>query len=314
MSSFPADRRVLVVGGYYVDIIFAGLPRWPRPGQEVFGTHMELQPGGAFTHQRALHRLGVPALGTADLGDDAYSALILQEARAEGMDTTAYRLLARPVRNVSVAVSHAGERGFISFKEPLEPAENAQAIQEAILQQRPACVLITEFPSGPHFGALVAAARQVGSLIVLDCQHVDVTLADPAVADTLRSVDVFAPNAAEARHLTGRGRLDEALDDLAALVPTVVVKNGPEGAIAAVPGRREAAPAPPADVVDTIGAGDCFDAGFVAGHLYGLDLADSLRLATLCGTLAVGDHGGGGAPTLDEVTRHAPSLVPWAHD
>ncbi|GLW07220.1 hypothetical protein Misp01_23500 [Microtetraspora sp. NBRC 13810] len=99
---------------------------------------------------------------------------------------------------------------------------------------------------------------------------------------------------------------------LAELTPTVLIKNGAWGALAATSARREAATARPVDVADTIGAGDCFDAGFVAGHLYGLDLADSLTLATLCGALSVTGHGGAAAPTLAQVAQHAPALVPWA--
>ncbi|MEW9555511.1 carbohydrate kinase family protein [Nonomuraea sp. NPDC050783] len=274
MSAFPAGLSVLVVGDYYLDLVFAGLPRWPQPGEEVFGTQTASLPGGAFTHQRALHRLGVPAAWAAELGNDPYSRLTLDTARAEGLDTTAYLLRSSPVRNLTVAMSHAGERGFVSFREPLPPRD----VTDVVLARRPACVLLTELTVGPRLAA----------------------------------VDIFAPNAAEARRLTGHDDVHVALDRLRALTPTVVIKNGPHGAIAADPTGRVATTAEAVSVCDTIGAGDCFDAGFVAGHLYGLGLADSTALATLCGTLSVTGQGGAAAPTLAQLAERAPALVPWA--
>lgn len=308
MNVFPTDRSVLVIGDYFVDVVFAGLPRWPQPGEEVFGTHTMSLPGGAFTHQRALHRLGVHTRWAAQLGSDPHSRLVLDTARAEGVDTSAYLLHPGPVRNVTVAMAHAGERGFVSFKEPLDPPK----VTDTIVAQRPACVLVTEFLSGHRLEALVYAAHQVGATIFMDCQYTDATIEDPTIANALKAVDIFAPNAAEARRLTGHDDLNDALSRLAELTPTVVIKNGPHGALAVAPAERAATTAPSMTVSDTIGAGDCFDAGFVAGHLFGLNLANSTALATLCGALSVTGHGGTAAPTLSEIAEHAPELVPWA--
>lgn len=300
--------RVLVVGDYYVDLVFAGLPRWPQPGEEIFATQALTLPGGAFTQARALHRLGVSAPWAAELGNDAYSRIVLDAAAAEGLDTSAYLVHDRPVRNVSVAASHAGERGFISFKEPLRP----RAVAEVIADQHPTVVLLIELLSGQRLTELASAARGVGAQLVMDPQHLEVTLADDDIRAALGAVNVFMPNAAEARQLTGHSDLDEAVDQLTALTPTVVVKNGAEGAVAASGAVRVHAAAPAVSAVDTIGAGDCFDAGFVAGFVNGIDLGASLRLAVLCGSLSTLDYGGSAAPTLGELARHHPDLVPWA--
>ncbi|MFC7587991.1 carbohydrate kinase family protein [Nonomuraea antimicrobica] len=308
MSAFPAGRSVLIVGDYYLDLVFAGLPRWPQPGTEVFGTGTASLPGGAFTPQRALHRLGVPAVWAARLGDDPHSRLVLDEAHAEGIDTSAYLLHPGPVRNISVAMSYGGERGFVSFKEPLPPLD----VIGVILDRRPACVLLTELTVGPRLVALVEAAHRVGAVVFMDCQHTDATLDDPAITAALKAVDIFAPNAGEARVLTGHGELNDALDRLRELTPTVVIKNGAHGALAATSTERVSTAAEAVTVIDTIGAGDCFDAGFVAGHVFGLGLAGSTALGTLCGTFSVTGHGGAAAPSLAQIAERAPELVPWA--
>lgn len=301
-------HRVLVIGTYFVDMVFAGLPRWPQPGEEIFASQIRVLPGGAFIHARALHRLGIPTAWVAQLGDDSYSRLVLDAADADGLDTSAYTVHEHPVRNVTVAASHDGERSFLSFKEPVPPGD----VTGAIARYRPAIVLIVELLEGERLAAVVAAARAVGARVAMDPQHVETTVRDPALRTVLGSIDVFLPNAAEARRLTGRAQLSDAVEDLAALTPTVVVKNGADGAVAARGAQRCTTAPPPVTVVDTVGAGDCFDAGFVAGLAHGLDLDACLRLATLCGSLSTLDYGGAAAPDLADIARHAPDLVPWA--
>jgi sugar/nucleoside kinase (ribokinase family) len=302
------EHRVLVIGDYYVDMVFAGLPRWPQPGEETFASQIRVLPGGAFIHARALHRLGIPVAWAAQLGDDAYSRLVLDAAAADGLDTSAFTVHDHPVRNVSVAASHAGERSFLSFREPVPPCD----VTGTIARYRPAIVLIVELLEGERLAVVVTAARAVGAQVVMDPQHVDSTLRDPAIRTVLGSIDVFLPNATEARRLTGRPQLSDAVADLAALTPTVVVKNGADGAVAARGAARSSSAPPAVTAVDTVGAGDCFDAGFVAGLVHDLDLDACLRLGTLCGSLSTLDYGGAGAPDLDDIARHAPGLVPWA--
>jgi sugar/nucleoside kinase (ribokinase family) len=302
------ERRVLVIGEYYVDMVFAGLPRWPQPGEETFASQIRVLPGGAFIHASALHRLGIPVAWAAQFGTDAYSRLLLDAAAAEGLDTSAYLVHDHPIRNVSVAASHGGERGFMSFKEPVPPCDATGAITE----HRPAIVFITELLRGDRLAAVVTAARAVGARVVMDPQHVESTVLEPAIRTVLRSIDVFLPNAAEARHLTGRAQLSDAVEDLAALTPMVVVKNGADGAVAAHGTVRSSSAPPAVTVVDTVGAGDCFDAGFVAGLVHDLDLDACLRLATLCGSLSTRDYGGAAAPHLADIASRAPGLVPWA--
>lgn len=302
------QHRVLVIGDYYVDMVFAGLPRWPQPGEETFASQIRVLPGGAFIHARALHRLGIPAAWAAQLGDDAYSRLVLDAAAADGLDTSAFTVHDHPVRNVSVAASHAGERSFLSFREPVPPCD----VTGTIARYRPAIVLIVELLQGERLAAVVTAARAVGARVVMDPQHVESTMRDPAIRTVLGSIDVFLPNATEARRLTGRAQLSDAVADLAALTPTVVVKNGADGAVAARGAGRSSSAPPAVTPVDTVGAGDCFDAGFVAGLVHDLDLDACLRLGTLCGSLSTLDYGGAGAPDLADIARHALDLVPWA--
>lgn len=117
----------------------------------------------------------------------------------------------------------------------------------------------------------------------MDCQSNEATLQDAGVVEAIRSVDVFAPNATEAQRLTGEGSVEEALACLAELAPLVLIKLGKDGVIARQGKQVVRSPAIKVEVVDTTGAGDCFNAGFLYGHLNGKPLEACLRYGNLCG-------------------------------
>lgn len=123
--------------------------------------------------------------------------------------------------------------------------------------------------------------------------------------------DYLLPNAQEARALSGAAELERAAAALACQGPTVVVKDGADGALAHDGTALLRTPAVPVTPLDTVGAGDSFDAGFVAGMLAGLPLEDALALAAACGALSTRAHGGTGAqPTWDEALAASRTTAP----
>jgi sugar/nucleoside kinase (ribokinase family) len=108
----------------------------------------------------------------------------------------------------------------------------------------------------------------------------------------LRYVDIFFPNAREAKRITGSADLETAISRLAERVPLVVVKLGEEGALAQRGRERFVSPAVKVDVVDPVGAGDSFDAGFLAQYLRGADLPACLAWGNLAGAFSTTMAGG----------------------
>jgi sugar/nucleoside kinase (ribokinase family) len=104
--------------------------------------------------------------------------------------------------------------------------------------------------------------------------------------------------------LIGEGREGEAAYDwlLGEGVRLVVVKRGPEGCLLVTPDGRESVPAYRITVADTVGAGDCFNAGFLYGRMRGWSLTDCARLANASGGATASKMGAGrNVATLDEV-------------
>ena len=96
------DYDVLLLGGYFCDLIFTGLPEMPRLGAEVYGSAFDMVPGAAYTTALALRRLELRAGWACDFGDDFFSQFVLDTARRAGLDSSLFRMHAGPVRRLSL--------------------------------------------------------------------------------------------------------------------------------------------------------------------------------------------------------------------
>ena len=287
---------VLVVGEYFCDLIFSGLSDVPKPGAEFFADGLTMRPGGCYTSALALTRLGVASAWAADFGTDIFSRIVLSEAERDGIDSRAFHRLDDSAQRVSAAFSHRGERGFISFSETEVTPPDPRLLDRL----KPKWLLQT-FRFDAEWLDFLLAAKARGIKIFGDCRHGDFDLSTPGVRQFIGLLDVFSPNEAEALALTGKADITSAIEELAAITPTVIVKRGPFGASAIDRGKRVDAPAPVVDVVDTVGAGDAFNAGFLAGTVWGSGLAECVRLAVACGSLSTTGTGSGAVPTAAEL-------------
>ena len=293
---------VLVLGEYFCDLIFTGLPEPPRLGADLFSQGFEIAPGGSgYILTTALHRLGVRARWMAQFGSDLFSQFVLNEAQREGLDNSLFQIYAQPLRSLSASFSFTHDRGFISYWDPF-PECHPEAV---IAEQQPCWVVNPPFTGAEGCQALIKLTHQHGGRVFFDCQYVTITLEEPGLADTLRMVDVFAPNQSEACQLTGLDDPAKAATRLAEFCPLVVVKAGGQGAYAQSGGQAWHAPALPVEVVDTTGAGDSFNAGFLAGMLQGLPIETCLRYGNICGGLSTTRCGGASAaPRMEELRKY----------
>jgi sugar/nucleoside kinase (ribokinase family) len=113
------------------------------------------------------------------------------------------------------------------------------------------------------------------------------------------------PNETELLGMTHTQSLEEAIQAADSLAPLVVVKRGAQGALARQGGETVTTPSLMVGVIDTVGAGDTFDSGFLYGYLSHWPLERSLRLACICGSLSTRAAGGTTAQaTLEEALHY----------
>jgi sugar/nucleoside kinase (ribokinase family) len=156
----------------------------------------------------------------------------------------------------------------------------------------------------PHVAALFRRARELGLSTSLDPNWDPDERWDSALKEALPLTDILMPNAQEALHISGQGTVAEALAWVHAQgVPIVAVKRGVNGALVDDGRGTRVRAVVPATGGDSIGAGDSFDAGFLAGWLRGLPLDQCLDIACQCGRSVANAVGGlNGQPTWATVS------------
>ncbi|MBL8092627.1 MAG: carbohydrate kinase family protein [Anaerolineales bacterium] len=291
---------ILVPGDYFCDVVFSGVPRMPTLGTEIYTQALTVTVGGALNTVFALKRLGLKVGWIARLGNDVFSRIIQEAVEREGIGTELVTRLDRPYQRVTVSLSFPEDRAFISYVDP-EPGilDLARAVIDRVGFRH---LHIGGLTTGPAACALFDAAHARGAAVSMDCQEHNVRLTDPRVVEALTRVDLFLPNAAEATRLTEADSVDSAGRLLQRVTPCVVIKDGASGAGLWRGGRAWHAPALPVTPIDTTGAGDVFNAGFLTAWMSGAEPAECLRWGNVCGGLSTQGHGGAAsAPTRERV-------------
>lgn len=295
LRTTPGAIDVLVVGPYFCDIVYAGVPRLPGPGEEVWSQSCTVVPGGTYVTAVALHRLEVSSTWVTCFGTDPFSRLASDAAAQEGMDPRGHLHTPVPLPNLSVSISVGSERSFVSYATPPAGDLVGHAIDQ-LRRLRPRIMVLPGVMAradAPLFGV----AAEVGALCYIDPQADADELDEAELNGLLEHAAVFAPNRREADAL---GVDAERTRRVSALV---VVKDGENGATALAAGEALHRPAMAVDPVDTTGAGDCFNAGFIAGWLSGLDLSATLDFANAAGALSTRAPSSDGAPRLAAVKQ-----------
>jgi ribokinase len=288
-----SELDLLVVGDVNADLVLRGGDLVP-----VFGQHEQLVDeavlvlggSGAIVASGAA-RLGLRVAMAGCVGDDALGRAMLEAL--EGVDVSAVRRVDAPT-GISVGLARPGDRAMLTALGALAELR-AEDVPEALLASARWVHVASPFLQ-PALDVQAVAGRAAGTTS-LDPGW------DPREAWDVAwpAFDVLLPNAQEARRLAGEKDVDAAARRLAAEGPTVVVKLGAEGATAVAAGAVLRAAAPHVEPVDATGAGDSFDAGFIAARLAGEGLAEALALGCVCGALSTCAAGGtAGQPTLAE--------------
>ena len=281
---------VIVVGDYCLDLVFTGLPKFPELGVEVVASAFCMTPGGAYIPVAALHRLGLRVGWAGDFGDDDFSRFVLERARQDGLDPALFVHHQRSLRQITVAASYPHDRAFIAY---YDPAPSVPAAIKALATATARAVYLPGIAFGPLFEAGRLLVRAKGMRLIMDGNsHEHVVLADPAVHRAVGSVDLFLANSLEVRRLSGEAELAGAMAALAKRVPLLVVKDGARGAWACAGGEVLHEPPIVVTPLDTTGAGDCFNAGFIAAWLEGRPLQECLRWGNVVGGLSTERMGG----------------------
>jgi len=283
-----------------------------------FGERLMLDFAGADSNFAiAMSRLGYRSAWISRLGDEPLGDLVLNAIAREGVDVS--QVIRDPTRNTGLYLKHHDATGVtrIQYYRRGSAASNLQPDDLSPDHFRDTRLVHL---NGMTFALSESCARTMrraveltldsGAMISLDLnlrlQLWSIESAREAIGPVIQKSSAIFGTEEEFLDYFGVSDIDEALGAAVALGPRIAAaKMGPDGAVALVDGLRFAhggynAPA----VVDVVGAGDGFDAGFLASYLRGLSPYECLRRANLCGACAVATPGDfQGYPTLEEMER-----------
>ncbi|HZC63209.1 MAG TPA: PfkB family carbohydrate kinase [Streptosporangiaceae bacterium] len=316
------DRAIdlVVIGDCNPDVLVLGADVTPGFGQEEkLVDSMSLVIGGSASITAvAAARLGLSVALVAAVGADPAGQFMRDQLAAEGVATDAVAAREDIPTGMTVALSNGGDRAILTALGAVGSL-TAGDVPAALLRRARhvhfSSYFLVEESLGPGLVSLIATAQAAGAAVSLDTNW------DPSgrwggdrLAAALARADLLLPNEAEAVRLSGEPDLDAAVPVLTAAGSRLVVKLGARGALCADGSRRHRVSVPPLVPVDATGAGDCFNAGLIAGLLRGLDLPEAAALGCAAGALSTRAPGGTGScadlPTALALAGHASVTAP----
>ncbi len=298
-----SELDLLVLGEANVDLIMRAADPMPVYNQEKLVDDLTLTIGGSasiFACQAA--RLGLRTALASVVGEDDFGGYMLRALAEKGVDTAYIHRTNRLKTGATLSLTNSADRALLTYPGTIA-ALDGTLIEPQWLERARHVHVASYFLQprlAPALPALLAAARRAGATVSLDTGWDPANRWDGGLAACLEQVDIFLPNGAEAISTSGLDSVERALDRLAERIPVVVIKLGGEGAIARRGQEVARAEAIAVQVVDTTGAGDSFDAGFVYAYMQGLSLAECLEYGILCGSLSTRAAGGTGSQATRE--------------
>jgi sugar/nucleoside kinase (ribokinase family) len=258
-------------------------------------------------------RLGLKVAFIGVCGDDVFGRFMLDEMQKRDVDIQNVIQIPGGSTGLSVILNRPfdgtqGDRAILTYP-GLIAALRAEDITDNLLRQTRHIHVASYFLQAalqPGLPDLFRRARALGLTTSLDTNY------DPSEKwsgfDELLSVtNVFLPNEKEALSLSGEANVDLAASKLGSRVEALAIKLGAAGALGVSASQKVRVASIQVQVVDTVGAGDSFDAGFLYGYLHNWELERTLRFACACGALSTQKAGGtDGQPTLDEAMKYVP--------
>jgi len=309
------DLDVYVIGDVNPDILVIDADAVPEFGQveKLVGTIRLTVGGSSAITACGLARLGLRVAHGGVVGDDVLGRAVLEALRERGVDTSMVSVDPAIPTGATVVLGTGDHRALLTATGTIDRLRAEDVPREVLPRTRHVHAGSTAIQPRLRTGLaqLFLEARAAGASTSFDANW-DPEQRWEGVDDLLASADVFFPNEREAALITG---IDDPLGAAHELVSrataagrdemagplAVVVKLGAHGALVVRGDEALRLPADRVHVVDSTGAGDSFDAGYIHGLLAGRSLAETLALAVACGTLSTRAIGGvDGQATLEE--------------
>jgi sugar/nucleoside kinase (ribokinase family) len=291
----PTKFDLSVVGELNLDLVMYGLPEQFELDREHIASDLRLTLGSSsaiFAHNFAL--LGNRVGFSSAIGDDPLGELCLARLAESGTDVTAVRRFSGKQTGLTVILPRPQKRYILTYLGVMAEMRFEDLNLDYVFSARHLHLssYFLQRALRPRIGELFRLAKQAGLSTSLDTNDDPEDRWGRDVLEVLKWADVLLPNEQEACRLAGVEDAERATEFLAGKAPLVVMKRGRHGVLARRGNESFEARAPETKMMDSIGAGDSFDAGFLHCYIRGEKLEECLRFGNLTGAFSTTRQGG----------------------
>lgn len=281
-----AGVDLITAGEAFEDLIFADLPRLPKPGEELRTTRfLRTVGGGAVITAIAASRAGLRCQVISALSEPAARLLAREHVRVTNL-----RQPQEP-HAVSVALSTAANRTFVTFNGVNQRLESRLLRMLRVVEARHVHLALCPADCA-RWPPILRSLRQAGITTSWDFGWDDRLPRDRGFLPLVAALDYVLMNEQEATLYAGARRLTAAVAFWTGRARVVIVKLGSRGSRWISADLNTHQPPPAVRVVDTTGAGDAFNGGFLAARLRGAPPDRALRAGNRMGALSTRAGGG----------------------
>ncbi|MGN1140142.1 MAG: carbohydrate kinase family protein [Oliverpabstia sp.] len=296
---------IYVYGDVNIDIVIPGVEKFPEPGQEDEVSIMEtFVGGGAALFTLGTGKLGLHPVFQGEVGDDCYGEMIRKKFLESNVDDSLLKTSETEKTGISLSFTNEKDRSFLTFRGTNEKLSidcvNVEQVKQA------SHIHVTGYAGSCNHDAYLKLLKRIKSetqaTVSFDLGWDPTGEWNAGIYELFPYIDVLFMNETEAVHYSRKSDAYEAAKDFAKYCQLVAIKMGKEGSIAVSSGKLYKAAPYKVKAVDTTGAGDSFNAGFVYGFLKGKSVEECLKCGNGCGALSVTALGGNtGFPTEKEL-------------
>ena len=286
---------IAIAGETNLDLILYGLPEQMPVERELLASGFHLTLGGSssiLAHNLAL--LGSKVAFATQFGRDDMGEIAFQRLASSGVDLAHATFHAEKTTGVTILLPHGPRRHILTYPGVMAEMKvsdlNLNYLKSARHFHLSSLFLQTALQ--PDLPTLFSTLRQAGLSLSLDTNDDPDDQWGGVLEQLIDRIDILLPNEDEIKRITRKPTLEQALDTLAARVPLVVVKCGPRGAVVQQGVTRTWVDPITLQPVDTVGAGDSFNAGFLHTWLRTGNPIASARMGNITGALSTLRPGG----------------------
>jgi len=287
---------VLVVGELNVDLILDKIEKFPEVGKEVIARNMTLTLGSSSAiFASNISSLGAKTAFLGKIGNDKFGEIVLESLQKSKVDTSLIKIDQQLGTGATICLNVGEDRANTTYPGAMDHL-TVNDITDDSLNKAGHLHFSSYFLQPGLWGSvgdMFKRAKELGLTTSFDMQWDPNETWNLDIEGVLPFVDIFLPNEKELMFLTKKNNLDEAIQWIKQYTNILVVKRGNKGSIVHYQNRLTDLPAfLNEQVVDAIGAGDSFNAGFIYKFIKGYIIDSCQKFGNLTGAISTTEAGG----------------------